>query len=82
VDKPVNIQADLDAGSADDPTPLMKVHMNLQHASVNTPAGRFNDVSVMANFTNEWVHHEKGGTRIQPYKLTSFTGDFPGYFNS
>jgi len=78
VDKPVNIQADLDAGSADDPTPLMKVHMNLQHASVNTPSGRFNDVTVMANFTNEWVRHEKRRDENSAVRLVTFSGSFAG----
>ncbi|MDO6433397.1 AsmA-like C-terminal region-containing protein [Flavitalea sp. BT771] len=76
VDKPVSVEADLDAGSADDPTPLMKIHMSVQHAGVLTPAGRFNDVTVLASFTNEWVHHEKRRDENSAVQLTAFTGTF------
>lgn len=76
VDKPVSVEADLDAGSADDPTPLMKIRMSLQHAGVLTPAGRFNDVTVMASFTNEWIRHEKRRDENSAVQLISFTGTF------
>jgi len=76
VDKPVSVEADLDAGSADDPTPLMKIRMNLQHAGILTPAGRFNDVTVMASFTNEWIRHEKRRDENSAVQLISFTGTF------
>ncbi len=74
VDKPVSIQADLDAGAADDPTPLMTVHLNLQNASVNTPVGRLDGVNVMASFTNEWVRHEKRRDENSAIRLLSFSG--------
>ncbi|HVU59182.1 MAG TPA: AsmA-like C-terminal region-containing protein [Puia sp.] len=74
VDKPVSIQAELDAGSADDPTPLITVHMNLQDASVNTPVGRFGGVNVMMHFTNEWVRHEKRRDENSAIRLLSFSG--------
>lgn len=74
VDKPVSILADLDAGVADDPTPLITVHMDLQHASVNTPVGRFAGVNVRASFTNEWVRHEKRRDENSAIRLLSFSG--------
>jgi len=74
IDKSVSIQADLDAGAADDPTPLTTVRMNLQNASVNTPVGRFGGVNVMASFTNEWVRHEKRGDENSEIRLLSFSG--------
>jgi hypothetical protein len=74
LDKPVSIQADLDAGAADDLTPLINVHMNLQNASVNTPIGRFTEVNVMTSFTNEWVRHEKRRDENSAIRLSSFTG--------
>lgn len=78
VDKPVAIQADLDAGNADDPTPLLTVHMDLHDASVNTPAGRFNHVNVKTRFVNEWVRHEKRRDENSAIQLTAFTGEFLG----
>jgi hypothetical protein len=78
IDKPVTIQADLDAGAADDHTPLITVRMNLQDASVNTPIGRFNSVTVMASFINEWVRHEKRGDENSAVRLASFTGTMQG----
>jgi hypothetical protein len=74
VDKPVAIQANLDAGAADDPTPLIIVRMNLQNASVNTPVGRFSGVNVAAGFTNEWVRHEKRRDENSAIRLSSFSG--------
>lgn len=74
IDKPVSIQADLDAGAADDPTPLMSVRMNLQDANVNTPVGRFGGVNVMASFTNEWARHEKRRDENSAIRLLSFSG--------
>ena len=74
VDKPVSVQAELDAGSDEDPTPLITVHMNLQNTSVNTPAGRFGGVSVMLSFTNEWVRHEKRRDENSAIHLLSFSG--------
>ncbi|HEY4209519.1 MAG TPA: AsmA-like C-terminal region-containing protein [Puia sp.] len=74
IDKPVSVQADLDAGSADDHTPLINVHMNLVRASVNTPVGRFKEVNVLAGFTNEWARHEKRGDENSAIRLNSFSG--------
>ncbi|HEY8971605.1 MAG TPA: AsmA-like C-terminal region-containing protein, partial [Puia sp.] len=74
VDKPVSVQADLDAGSADDPTPLITVHMNLRDASVGTPVGRFSGVNVMMSFTNEWVRHDKRRDENSAIRLLSFSG--------
>jgi len=74
VDKPVSVQADLDAGAADDPTPLITVHMNLRDASVNTPVGRFSGANVMMSFTNEWVRHDKRRDENSAIRLLSFSG--------
>lgn len=78
IDKPVTIQASLDAGNADDPTPLITVQMDLQDVSVNTPPGRFNHVRTKARFVNEWVRHEKRRDENSAIVLTSFTGEFMG----
>lgn len=78
IDKPVTIQADLDAGNADDPTPLITVRMDLQDASVNSPPGRFNHVNVKARFVNEWVRHEKRRDENSAIVLTGLTGEFLG----
>lgn len=78
IDKPVNVQADLDAGAADDPTPLITVAMNLQDVSINTPTGRFDGVRAVAKFTNEWVRHEKRRDENSAVRLMSFTGSFLG----
>jgi hypothetical protein len=76
VDKPITIVANLDAGNADDPTPLMTVHMDLQDASVNTPAGRYNHVTAKIRFINEWVRHAKRQDENSAIQLTAFTGEF------
>lgn len=78
VDKPVTVQADLDAGNADDPTPLITVRMDLQDAGINTPPGRFNHVNVKARFVNEWVRHEKRRDENSAILLTALTGEFQG----
>ncbi len=76
VDQPVTIDATLDAGSADDPTPQITVQMNLRNASINTPPGRFTGVTAMASFTNEYIRHEKRRDENSAIRLTSFRGNF------
>jgi hypothetical protein len=75
IDKPVNVHATLDAGAADDPEPQIQVHLNLEHGSVLTPAGRFTDASLTANFINEWKHGIKRDDENSGIRITGFTGN-------
>ncbi|HWB92259.1 MAG TPA: AsmA-like C-terminal region-containing protein [Puia sp.] len=76
IDRPVSVQATLDAGAADDRTPQIQVRLNLQNGSVMTPAGRFNDVSFKASFINEYVHGRKRGDENSAIRIRTFTGQF------
>jgi hypothetical protein len=71
----VAVQALIDAGSADDPTPLLHIKMDLDKASVLTPAGRFNNTSLRGSFTNEWVHGQKREDENSGIRLLSFSGE-------
>jgi hypothetical protein len=72
---PVTAQALLDAGSADDHTPLINIKMNLDKGSVQTPAGRFDNVSFRGSFTNEWVHGQKREDENSGIRLLTFSGE-------
>lgn len=72
---PVAVQALLDAGSADDPTPLINIKMNVDKGDVLTPAGRFSNASFRGSFTNEWVHGQKREDENSGIRLLSFTGE-------
>jgi AsmA-like C-terminal region len=74
IDKPVNVRATLDAGAADDPEPQIQVHLNLEHGSALTPAGRFTDASFTANFINEWKHGVKRDDENSGIRIVGFTG--------
>ncbi|MBS1662154.1 MAG: hypothetical protein JST68_14010, partial [Bacteroidetes bacterium] len=74
IDKPVNIQAQLDAGSADDSQPQIQVKMNLENASVLTPIGRFTQASFRASFTNEWTRGHKREDENSAIRLLAFSG--------
>jgi hypothetical protein len=74
IDKPLSIRATLDAGAADDPEPQIQVHLNLEHGSVLTPAGRFTDATFSANFINEWKHGQKRNDENSGIRIVGFTG--------
>lgn len=74
IDKPVHVHATLDAGAADDPEPQIQVHLNLEHGSVLTPAGRFTDATFTANFINEWKHGVKRDDENSGIRILGFTG--------
>lgn len=74
IDKPVSVNATLDAGSADDPTPQITVRLNLGKGSVSTPVGRFFDASFNASFTNEWIHGHKREDENSALRFLSFSG--------
>jgi AsmA-like C-terminal region len=74
IDKPVSVQATLDAGAADDPEPQIQVHLALDHGSVLTPPGRFTDASFKASFINEWQHGHKRGDENSAIRIFGFTG--------
>ncbi len=75
IDKPVTVHAQLDAGSADDHTPQIQVRMNLEKASVLTPAGRFTNASFKASFTNEWKKGLKREDENSGIRLLGFSGE-------
>ena len=75
VDQPVAVQALIDAGSADDNTPLLGIRMHVEKANVGTPAGRFNNCSFRASFTNEWAHGQKREDENSAIRLLSFSGE-------
>jgi len=72
---PVTVQAILDAGSADDHTPLINIKMNLDRGDVLTPAGRFSNASFRGSFTNEWVHGQKREDENSGIRLLAFSGE-------
>ena len=74
IDKPVSIHALIDAGSADDRTPLLNIKMDLDKGNVLTPAGRFNNSSFRASFTNEWTHGQRREDENSGIRLLSFSG--------
>jgi len=74
IDKPVSLNAIIDAGSADDPTPLINVRMSLSKGSVSTPIGRFTETSFEGSFTNEWVHGHKREDENSAVRFLSFSG--------
>lgn len=74
IDKPVSVQVQLDAGSAEDHLPQVQVRMNLDKGSVLTPAGRFTETSFRASFTNEWIRGHKREDENSGIRLIAFTG--------
>ena len=74
IDKPVSVQAQLDAGAADDPTPQIQVHLDLHDGSVVTPAGRFTNVSFKGSFINEFAHGQKRADENSGIRLLAFSG--------
>lgn len=79
IDKPVNLSAVLDAGSADDPTPQINVRMDLVKGSVNTPIGRFTETSFHSSFTNEWIHGHKREDENSIIRLLTFSGTWSAF---
>lgn len=80
IDAPVTINAVIDAGSADDPTPQINVRMDVRRGSVSTPVGRFTTTSFQGSFTNDWVHGRKREDENSMIRLLAFSGswsDFP-----
>jgi hypothetical protein len=78
IDKPVDIHVQLDAGAADDPEPQIQVKLNLDKGSVQTPTGRFTDVSFKGSFLNEWIHGQKRGDENSVIRLLAFSGQLQG----
>lgn len=74
IDKPVSIRAQLDAGAADDKTPQIVVHLNLDNGGVLTPAGRFTGVSFKGSFTNEAQRGEPRGDENSVLRFLGFSG--------
>lgn len=74
IDKPISIRAQLDAGAADDKTPQIVVHLNLDNASVLTPAGRFTGVSCKGSFSNEGQRGEPRGDENSVLRFLGFSG--------
>ena len=74
IDKPVSLSAQLDAGSADDPTPQVQVRLSLDNGSVSTPAGRFTAATFKGSFTNEWQHGHKREDENSGIRLLGFSG--------
>ena len=78
IDKPVSIQAQLDAGSADDNTPQIQVRVNLDGGSVLTPTGRFTGVSFKGSFINDAQRGQKRGDENSVLRFLSFSGQLLG----
>jgi hypothetical protein len=78
IDKPISIQAQLDAGAADDNTPQIQVHINLDGGGVLTPAGRFTSASFSGSFTNEWQRGQKRGDENSGLRFLHFSGELQG----
>jgi hypothetical protein len=74
IDKALAVHVSLDAGSADERVPLIKVRVNLDKGGVLTPLGRFTDVRFQGSFVNEWVHGEERGDRNSAIRFVSFSG--------
>lgn len=74
IDKPISLNATIDAGSADDHTPQINVRMSLSKGSVSTPVGRFTAASFDGSFTNEWAHGHKREDENSGIRLLSFSG--------
>jgi len=74
IDKPISIHAVIDAGSADDPTPLITIQTSLRQGSINTPIGDFNDVSFSGSFTNELIRGQKRQDENSVIRLSGFSG--------
>ena len=74
IDKPVNVLAQLDAGSAEDAKPLITVRMDVRDNSINSPIGRLDNVSFSGFFTNEAVHGQKREDENSALRLLSFSG--------
>jgi hypothetical protein len=74
IDKPVTIFAQLDAGAADQQTPQVQVHLDLDNGNVLTPAGRWTAVSFKGSFINEWVHGQPRGDENSGIRVVAFSG--------
>ena len=74
IDKPVSLRAQLDAGAADDRTPQIVVHLNLDNGRVLTPAGWFTAVSFKGSFSNEWQRGEERGDENSVLRFLGFSG--------
>ncbi|MHA4809279.1 hypothetical protein ACX0G9_14300 [Flavitalea flava] len=76
IDNPVSVNALIDAGSADDPKPLINVGLTLEKGTITTPVGRFTNASFKGSFTNEWVHRQPREDENSGIRLLSFTGSW------
>jgi hypothetical protein len=74
IDKPVSLEAQLDAGAADDPEPQIQVHVSLVDGGVLTPAGRFTNTSFKGSFSNEWHKGQKRGDENSILRFLGFRG--------
>ena len=74
IDGPISIHAVIDAGSADDPTPLITVRTSLRQGRVITPVGDFTEVSFNGSFTNEWVRGHKREDENSVLRFSGFSG--------
>lgn len=74
IDKPISLNAVIDAGSADDHEPLLNIRMTLDNGDITTPIGRFTDASFRGSFINEWIHGHKREDENSGLRFFSFTG--------
>lgn len=78
IDKPISVNATLDAGSADDHLPQITVKISVVKSNVNTPIGLFTGTSFNGSFTNEWVHGHKREDENSGIRLLAFSGSWSG----
>jgi AsmA-like C-terminal region len=74
IDKPISLNAGIDAGSADDHEPLLNIRMALDKGAVTTPVGRFTDASFTGAFINEWIKGHKREDENSGLRFHAFSG--------
>ena len=78
IDKPIDVHAQLDAGTADDPQPQIHVRLSLENGGVVTPAESFTNVSFTASFTNDWTRGQGHNDENSAFRFTGFSGQLGG----
>jgi AsmA-like C-terminal region len=74
IDKPISLNAVIDAGSADDHEPLLNIRMTLDKGAITTPVGQFTEASFRSAFINEWIHGHKREDENSGLHFFSFSG--------
>jgi hypothetical protein len=78
IDQPLAVHVQLDAGAEDQHEPQLQIRLNAANAGVLTPTGRFNEVSFLGFFTNEWVRGQVRGDENSGIRFTNFAGNIEG----